>query len=213
MHQQLARRLRHEIGDFLQKLYATVAILQQRLPEDFGLERDLLTRLRARAENCRHLVDEIQDFLCPITLHCEHTDLAELAGRLVAKASARHPGIDIKADGDTAVYARVDPARMAQVGEVLLTNACESGSRQVRFTSRQLPETGEVEWIVSDNGSGVASELEAQLFTPFFTTRTVHAGLGLTLVRKIVELHHGRVEAENSPGKGFSVTVRLPIGT
>src|SRR5262249_61520139 len=73
--EKLARTLRHEVGDFLQKLYASVAILQSRLPPEWDLERDILARLHHRAEQCKELLDAVQDFLCPIYLNPQRIDL------------------------------------------------------------------------------------------------------------------------------------------
>jgi signal transduction histidine kinase len=210
MHEQLARRLRHEVGDFLQKVYATVAILQQRLPPELAQERDLLTRLRARAETCKHLINDVQDFLCPFTLACEPIDLAEVAARLVATAGPRHPQLDIRADGEQSGCVVADPSRIAQAGQILLANACEAAEREVRFTTRHAAETGEIEWTIMDDGPGVATEVAAQMFTPFFTTRTGHAGLGLTLAHQIVQLHNGRIHTETLAPGGFRVKVWLP---
>src|SRR5262245_1200892 len=64
----LARTLRHEVGDLLQTVYATVAILQERLPRDWSLERRVLTDLRGRAEVCKNLLDNVHDLVCPVSL-------------------------------------------------------------------------------------------------------------------------------------------------
>src|SRR5689334_5882932 len=91
----LVRTLRHEMGDFLQKVYATVAILKTRLPTDAEMEHGLLARLRARAEVCRDVLDAAHDFVCPILLDCGPVDLAELARRLAATARQRYPQLQI----------------------------------------------------------------------------------------------------------------------
>src|SRR5262245_19545532 len=52
----ITRTLRHEVGDLLQTLYATVAILQKRLPADWDLERRILSDMRRRAESCKHML-------------------------------------------------------------------------------------------------------------------------------------------------------------
>lgn len=56
-----ARMLRHEMGDFLQQVYACVAILKERLPEDWTQERAMILRLRTGAERCKNLLDAIQN--------------------------------------------------------------------------------------------------------------------------------------------------------
>lgn len=210
LHQQLARRVRHEIGDFLQKVYATVAILQKRLPAECVQERELLRRLRSRAEVCKEQIDAIQDFLCPIHLALEPANLSQIAARAVNSLRPRFPQLDLQVDGDAEVFATGDPPRLARIGCLLLMNACEAAARHVRMTSRQEPGTGDAVWTITDDGPGVSTEVSEQIFQPFFTSRAGHVGLGLTVVQKLVLLHGGQVHAENLPGQGFQVTIRLP---
>ena len=66
------RHLRHEMGDLLQTIYASVAIIQERLPKESAFERRILTDLRARAENCKQLLDDVHDLLSPLA-HCLRT--------------------------------------------------------------------------------------------------------------------------------------------
>src|SRR5207248_589699 len=73
------RTLRHEVGDLLQAVYSTVAILQDRLAAGSDLERRLLGDLKARAEGCRQELDAIVDLVCPLTLSLTPVDLGQLA--------------------------------------------------------------------------------------------------------------------------------------
>jgi signal transduction histidine kinase len=208
----LARSLRHEVGDFLQKVYSSVAVLQARLPQDSKLERDVLARLKSGAEGCKRLIDAVQDFLSPLTLDCEVVDLADLANRLVSQRRSRHSNLEILAEaaGPAPVFA--DPARVGQVGELLLANACEAARQRVSFQTVLNPAAGEAEWVVTDDGAGVPAELVDRLFSPFFSTRAGHVGLGLALARKLVLLHGGRIRAGNLPEGGFRAGVVLPVG-
>ena len=72
---------------------------------------------------------------------------------------------------------------------------------------------GFVRFWVSDNGVGMNAETRQRCFEPFFTTKTgaKGSGLGLALVHSIVERHHGKVEIDSEPGRGTTVTIRLPL--
>ena len=65
---------------------------------------------------------------------------------------------------------------------------------------------------VSDNGAGIPAELLPRVFEPRFSTRTSGAGLGLAIVRRLVESWGGRIEVESREGEGTLVTVQLPHG-
>ena len=62
-----------------------------------------------------------------------------------------------------------------------------------------------------DTGKGIAPELLAKIFRPFFSTRTGGSGLGLPTTRKIIEAHGGTIEVQSEPGRGTKFTIRLPV--
>lgn len=63
---------------------------------------------------------------------------------------------------------------------------------------------------ISDTGPGMTPEVLKRIFEPFFTTRATGTGLGLPIVRRIVEGHAGEVEVHSAEGRGTTFTVRLP---
>lgn len=208
--EELARTLRHEIGDFLQKVYAVVAILQDRLPEELSQERDLLTGLRRRAEQCRHLVDDVQDFLCPLHLEPQAFDLATLVAGLVQEVQAEYLRLQVQMEPSPSAPVRADLLRITQVSHALLSNACAFARRQVRAQVGVDPAAAQVVWTVSDDGPGISADFVPRLFTPFRSTRSGHVGLGLALARKIIEGHSGQISAANLPEGGFRMRVVLP---
>ena len=209
LSEALARSLRHEFGDFLQKVYASIAILQSRLPAEWDLEREILNSLRKRAEACKNMLNAVQDFLCPVTLASQELELAGLIHSLVGIAQDRFRHVEITAD---TVPVRVvgDPERLTEIGQSLLANACEGDARRVRVRLRADPASGQAEWTVTDDGPGLAPDRAHHLFRPFFSTRPGHAGLGLALARKIVQLHRGEITAGNDAAGGFQVRITLP---
>jgi signal transduction histidine kinase len=210
--ESMARTLRHEIGDFLQKVYASVAILQGRLPAQWDLEREILSRLRQGAENCKRLIDAIQDFLCPIRVAQQPLDLASLLPLLATSCQAAFPGVQVMLDDGGPAPVVGDAERLTQVGRILVTNACEAMPQHVLIRLRTNAAHHRVEWSFHDDGPGVPAEFADRLFTPFATSRTGHAGLGLALAQKIVAAHQGQITAGNNPEGGFVATVVLPLG-
>ena len=63
---------------------------------------------------------------------------------------------------------------------------------------------------VSDNGCGIPAAVRERLYDPFFSTKPSGTGLGMTIARRIVEDHHGRIEIDSVEGQGSSVTLILP---
>src|SRR5207248_9233376 len=69
-----------------------------------------------------------------------------------------------------------------------------------------------VEISLHDTGPGVSPEMRDQIFNPFVTTKKTGVGLGLSIVSKIVDEHHGIVRLENSSGNGACFVIFFPAG-
>jgi signal transduction histidine kinase len=204
----VARTLRHEVGDLLQSVYATVAILQDRLAAGQDLEQRLLGDLKARAELCRQELDAVVDLVCPQTPALAPLDLAELAAKLVPAFARRYPALEVRYEVAGPTFVLGDARRLGQVGPMLLTSACQAAQRQVCM--RVAPVGGEVEWIVRHDGHGASDEQLSWLTQPFATTHHAQFGLGLALARRVAQLHGGGLTAENLAGGGFRVRMVLP---
>jgi PAS domain S-box-containing protein len=119
---------------------------------------------------------------------------------------------------DEPVYLDADPVRLAQVFSNLLNNAAkytEPGGRIRLAAERQ---DGEVAVTVQDTGIGLATEMMPRLFEMFSQATPARErsqgglGIGLSLVKGLVEMHGGTIEARSDgPGRGSAFTVRLPI--
>lgn len=205
----LARTLRHEVGDLLQTVYSTVAILQERLPPEQQLERRLLHDLKGRAENCKHELDATVDLVCPLNLSPASLDLAELAAGLINTFAGRFPNLKIEHESAGPVSVEADPRRLAQVGTMLLLSACQAAQHQVRV--RTAIRDGQAEWSVTDDGYGATPDQLEWLTTPFASTHHAQFGLGVALARRVTELHGGRLAGGNLPEGGFRVTLFLPL--
>jgi two-component system sensor histidine kinase MtrB len=202
----LARTLRHEVGDLLQTVYATVAILQERLGPALALEKRLLSDLRVRAETCRNELDAVHDLICPLTLNRDTFDLAEVVGGLVNAFARRFSGLRLGLETSGRAVVQGDARRLAQVGNLLLLSACQAAQKQVQV---QVAGGSEVQWSIHDDGPGASAEQLSWLTAPFSTTHHAQFGLGLALAGRVAGLHGGRVEAGNEAG-GFRVRLFLP---
>jgi signal transduction histidine kinase len=110
-----------------------------------------------------------------------------------------------------------DRAAVVTVLINLLENALKYTGDEKRIALRGRAEADRVVFMVSDNGIGLAPAERKQIFEPFYQvdqklSRTQDgSGLGLSIVRGIVEAHHGQIEVESQPGAGSTFTVRLPV--
>jgi len=105
-----------------------------------------------------------------------------------------------------------DPHQLNQVLENLIRNAIQAMPDGGRLTISVSSLLSEVIVSVSDTGAGIPEENLQKIFEPLFTTRAAGIGLGLVIVRTLVEGHGGTIEVESEVGAGTTFTVRLPIG-
>lgn len=64
---------------------------------------------------------------------------------------------------------------------------------------------------ISNSGPGIPQEIMANIFNPFFTTKSSGTGLGLAIVHRIIKTHNGKISVKNKPDDGVSFLIRLPV--
>jgi signal transduction histidine kinase len=117
--------------------------------------------------------------------------------------------LDLRGDGTLECV----PEEFNQVLTNLVQNAIEAVPDGTgRVTVRGAPDGDTLVLAVRDNGAGIAPEVQARLFTPFFTTKEAGSGmgLGLTIVRRVVQSLGGTLHVSSAPGAGAEFTVRVP---
>jgi len=125
-------------------------------------------------------------------------------------------------ENKTQFFLKLPQENVAVIGDetlirMILTNlgrnamqAIQSGGEvTLKLTWRLLANRYDI--AVRDNGSGIPKESLARLFNPFYTTREHGTGLGLALVKKAVDLHHGEIGVESEVGQGSRFTISIPI--
>ena len=113
------------------------------------------------------------------------------------------------------VYA--DPARLAQILTNLLSNACKYTPQGGHIRVRAWQEGERMHCAVSDTGIGISPDDQARLFTKFFRSedpavrKVPGTGLGLCIVKSLVELQGGNIALESQPGRGTTFTFTMPV--
>lgn len=110
-----------------------------------------------------------------------------------------------------------DREAIEQVMHNLLDNACKYSGESRNIEVHLLPKGSKILISVRDNGVGIRKEDQDKIFSRFYRageelTQTVKgSGIGLTIVKQIVEAHQGEITVESSPGKGSKFTIRIPL--
>lgn len=104
-----------------------------------------------------------------------------------------------------------DPEQVRQALWYVLENALEAAGSRGSVTIRLELENDAVRWVVADSGPGIPADRLSLIFEPFWSSKKEKRGLGLTLAKSILEIHGGEVGVRSVPGKGTTVSLRLPL--
>ena len=103
-----------------------------------------------------------------------------------------------------------DPTRLQQVIENLCINAIQAMPNEGSLLIKLISNEQGIGFIIEDTGIGIDSANLGAVFEPLYTTKAHGIGLGLSIVKDIVEAHDGMIDLESKKGKGTSVTVLFP---
>jgi signal transduction histidine kinase len=184
---------------------------------DPGGVREILTDIVADARRASDAIQHIRDFLRNGQLDMTRLSVAGVVRDVVdlARSEAIIREIDVSVDCPASHYVRADRIQMQQVVLNLLHNAMDAleqtdaGSRRIVIASKTLNGHA-LRLSVHDTGPGIQPGTEEMVFDPFYTTKRGGMGMGLSIVRTIVEAHGGTVRASNDAGRGAVFEVTLP---
>jgi len=205
---EMSAVLAHEIRDPLASLKGNAQLLAERL-EAGTADRRRADRVVAEAARLEALTTDLLDFARSGPLDVQPVDPAELVRAAADEVGAGAIGIDAR---DAPERWPLDPARFRQVLTNLLRNAWQASPPDRPPVARVAHERGELVIAIRDYGPGLPAQDRDRIFDPFFTTRTNGTGLGLPVARRIVELHGGRITAEDAPDGGAVFSIHLPEG-
>jgi two-component system sensor histidine kinase HydH len=211
---RIAAGLAHEIRNPLGSITGSIEMLRESSalsPED----RRLCDIVKREARRLNDLVGDMVDLSKPRAPTAQATDVAGLARDVVELAANAARGSDVRVvyegpAGD--VRARCDGSQIRQVLWNLVRNAIQATSAGSQVTVRLEVGAREVILAVDDQGPGIPEDEEERIFEDYFTTRTHGAGIGLAVVRRIVEDHASMgasLIVRRASGQGASFQLRL----
>lgn len=192
--------------------------------DDSGRREEMLGRCRERAESLQNLIRDLLDLTSlesgKICRHLESVDLGDVLRRCVELLSVQARDEDVRLvleipEGLPAVEA--DVREMEHVFTNLINNGIKYNRPGGEVHASAMVEEDWLRVDVADTGLGMGGEDLPYIFDEFYRVRSAATskisgtGLGLTIVKRIVEAHFGRVEVVSEPGRGSTFSVRLPL--
>ena len=216
---QMSAGLAHEIRNPLGVIKGSAEMLSQKLDASNPLAIELAGYISTEVNRLSLLVTRFLDFARP--LHTETTvqSVLKVLDRSFEIVAFRWKGAPIQVER---AYANdlpdlpIDENLLEQAFVNLIQNAYEAmgadggGTLRVEAGLSAIRGHRGVEVRLHDSGPGIPAELREQIFNPFVTTKDTGVGLGLSIVSKIVDGHHGSIRLDNTAGKGAHFVIFLP---
>ena len=165
------------------------------------------------AQNMQRIVDGVLDFARPIRLELKKEDIHSVIQRACnsCKIKAEERDVILSADVPTdPVNIEIDSFNLQRAIINLINNAIEASPKGQHVIIRTETEKNHVAVKVKDFGSGMDRETLENIFVPFYSKKNRGTGLGMAIVKKIVDGHHGKIQVKSRPGLGTEVMIELP---
>lgn len=227
LHEQ--KRLQDNMmTDVAHELRSPVSNLQLQLE---GIKEDIMEPTSDRIESLyqetmslNHLVDDLRDLsraeAGQLQLDCRLIALQDITTKVIHSLQPRisEKSINLQVIMDNSLTIKGDPERLRQVLRNLLENAVVHTPEEGQITLSAHKKEQDIEIQVSDSGEGIPEEDLPFVFDRFYRVDKSRdrgkggSGLGLTIVKQIIEAHGGDIQVESTPGEGTTFTFQLPSG-
>jgi nitrogen-specific signal transduction histidine kinase len=219
---QMSAGLAHEIRNPLGVIKGSAEMLAQKLEGTQPLASELAGYILSEVNRLNALVARFLDFARPAHLELRPQNVSEIVNRALGSVQAQLPDAKVRVERH---YATGLPDILAdrefceRMFVNLILNAYQAmdggehapeGVLRVSIAPESSGGRGGVAVVIEDSGPGVPVELREQIFNPFVTSKKEGVGLGLAIVAKIVDDHHGWIRLEGDTGPGARFRVFLP---
>jgi signal transduction histidine kinase len=217
---RLTTGLAHEIRNSLSGVNLYLSALQQQLEAEVDVDKAMriVAEIRNASSRIELIMDRIRDFSRPGEPRLEPSNLNQCIRDTVelCSTSLRKKGIGLELElRPDLPFGRFDPHQIGRVLVNLINNAADAaaafGQRPARVMLVSRIETDALVVSVLDSGEGVPRALRAAIFEPFFSTKPEGNGLGLSISRRILRDHDGRLEVQDGLLGGAEFRLVLPV--
>jgi signal transduction histidine kinase len=214
---ETAAMVGHDIRNPLQTIEGAVYIAKEEIrsvpsrTQEISNIEEMLNTIREETKYVDKIVSDLQDYARPLAPELEETHAQQLFDSILADNPVPQNievSMTIEQDSSTIL---VDPTMMKRILTNLVTNALQAMPDGGKLTITASKKQDEVYITVQDTGQGILDENKAKIFQPLFSTKAKGQGLGLAVVKRLVEAHNGTIAFNTEVGKGTTFTVAIPL--
>jgi len=211
--QEMARQVAHEIKNPLTPMRLTVQSFQKtsalESKEEKNKLNDFCDTLIEQIDTMSSVATSFSDFATLPKTQLEKSDIVDTTKKVIEIFEQNN--INFKSSKESIVI-KHDKEQWIRVMTNLIKNSIQAipSDRDPNINIEISDSTNSIKIIVSDNGLGVLEENKEKIFEPKFTTKTDGMGLGLGIVKNIINSHRGKISYKSKPKKGTKFTISLP---
>ncbi len=212
---QTAGMIGHDIRNPLQAIVSELYIAKEAIAntphlEDKALALESINLIEEQTDYISKIISDLQDYARPLKPDYKEVDLAKLVVSVFQTISIPDK-IVLKIDVKGFPKIKTDPTLIRRALTNLINNAMQAmpNGGNLQLTAYKIENKAVI--TVSDTGKGIPEEIKPKLFTPLVTTKAKGQGLGLAVVKRLVEALGGSISFESQEGKGTTFTIQLPL--
>jgi len=209
---QVATTIVHDLKNPL----ITIMGFSKRIKAGKGNAGEAIDIVIDSALTMQKIVHDVLDFSKPLQLTLKQEDIREVITKACqfCEAKSAGEGVNIsKKIPDSPVYIELDIFHMERALINLVSNAIEASGRGQEVRIDIAPRKDTIVLTIADQGTGMDRETLENIFTPFYTKKKEGTGLGMPIVKKVVEAHKGKLSVDSKPGRGTEIRIELPYKT
>ena len=214
----LARELVHEIRNPLNSMNLNLQLLEEDLSEAQKNKDDLqkrIHRIRGEVERLDQILTDFRRYATLPSLTLETCDLTRLIEEVLdfSEPEAQRQSIQVIREIQELSPIQLDRAQFKQALLNLTINAHQAMEDGGKLTVRARALNGQIQIDVEDTGKGIDPNILNRIFDRFFSTKENGTGVGLAIVKQVIESHGGSVKAKSQPNQGAIFSILLPVKT
>ena len=213
---QMSAGLAHEVRNPLNGMRIFLELIRRQCTSEAKVE-EMIDRVDGEIQSLNRIVSEFLDFARPTPLEWEMINLSEIIGTVFALLHTEFDdsGIQVDISGlELLPPIQADVEQLKRVFTNIMKNATQAMSQGGTLTvsGEAVSAENSVSIQFMDTGVGIPQDAVEQIFDPFFTTRDTGTGMGLAIVKRLLEAHSGAIECRSEEGRGTTFIITLPIG-
>jgi len=209
----IAHEIRNPLGTVNTSIFSIRIAVEKEDTERIGRAIELAER---NIKRCDNIITELLDYTRNLEVRSSMVDLDVWVEEILDEHQLPD-GVALRRDLDCGLEVSIDREQMRRALINALANAIhalnekQSPDRELAIETGRSDRRAEIRII--DNGPGIPENLFEKIFEPLFSTKSFGVGLGLSIIRDIMEAHDGGVDIQSEPGKGTCVVLWVPLDT